>query len=60
MEKEKLRYSIIVDGHDNEEYALLEDARCFALTETLNAKEQVEIYDRDLDKVIKTYYPEEL
>ena len=56
----ELRFSIIVDYHDRIGCALLKDARYFAQTETLNSKEQVEIYDRDLDKVIETYYPEEL
>ena len=56
-----LRYSIIVDGASGSmECAYIRDARFYAMTETLNAKERVEIYDREVDDVIETYYPEDL
>lgn len=48
---DKLKYSIIIDGHD---------ARFHAQTATLNAKEQVEIYDSETDSVVETFYPEEI
>ena len=54
------RYSIIVDGRDRMGCAFIKDARFYAQTETLNSKEQVEIYDNEDDKVIETYYPEDL
>lgn len=57
---ENLRYSIIIDGHDAMEIASLIDAKFHAQTATLNAKEQVEIYDRKTDSVVETFYPEEL
>lgn len=57
---DNLRYSIIVDGHDTMESASLKDAKFHAQTATLNAKEQVEIYDSETDKVLETFYPEEL
>lgn len=57
---EELRYSIIVDGNDRIGCASIKDARFYAQTETLNSKEQVEIYDNEDDKVIETYYPEDL
>lgn len=57
---ENLRYSIIIDGHDAMEIASLKDAKFHAQTATLNAKEQVEIYDRKTDSVVETFYPEEL
>ena len=54
------RYSIIVEGSDRMGCAFIKDARFYAQTETLNSKEQVEIYDNEDDKVIETYYPEDL
>ena len=56
----KLKYSIIIDGHDAMEIASLKDARFHAQTATLNAKEQVEIYDSETDSVVETFYPEEI
>ena len=56
---DKLRYSIIIDGHDAMEIASLKDARFHAQTATLNAKE-VEIYDSETDAVVETFYPEEI
>lgn len=57
---DKLRYSIIIDGHDAMEIASLKDAKFHAQTATLNAKEQVEIYDSETDSVVETFYPEEI
>ena len=57
---DKLRYSIIVDGHDAMEIASLKDAKFHAQTATLNAKEQVEIYDSETDAVVETFYPEDI
>ena len=53
---DKLRYSIIIDGHDAMEIASLKDVRFHAQTATLNAKEQVEIYDSETDSVVETFY----
>ena len=57
---DNLRYSVIIDGHDAMEIASLIDAKFHAQTATLNAKEQVEIYDSKTDSVVETFYPEEL
>lgn len=59
---ENLKYSIIVDGRETCETALLKDARFFAQTATLNATDCVEIVDisGENEKLIETFYPEEL
>ena len=56
---EELRYSIIIDGRDAIGCADLETARFHAQTATLNAVDQVEIYDGKAGEVAETFYPEE-
>lgn len=56
---EELRYSIIIDGRDAIGCADLETARFHAQTATLNAVDQVEIYDGKAGEVVETFYPEE-
>lgn len=56
---EELRYSIIIDSRDTIGCADLETARFHAQTATLNAVDQVEIYDGKAGEVVETLYPEE-
>lgn len=55
-----LRFQVFEDGRDTMEFENLKEAKFYAETALLNAKQSVEIYDSETDSIMKTYCPEEL